>query len=81
MARVFIDSPLSPLLMLATLVIGVLALIFTPRQEDPQISVPMVDIFVDGVSDVYDGPFTVGVDGTLVEMNAGSDAIEVRELL
>jgi multidrug efflux pump subunit AcrB len=46
MARFFIDSPLSPLLMLATLFIGVLALVFTPRQEDPQISVPMIDIFV-----------------------------------
>ncbi len=42
----FIDSPLSPLLMVAALAVGVLGLIFTPRQEDPQISVPMVDVFV-----------------------------------
>ncbi len=47
MACTFIDSPISPLLMLATLAIGLLGLIFTPRQEDPQISVPMVDIFVE----------------------------------
>ena len=46
-ARIFIDSPLSPLLLLATLAVGILGLIFTPRQEDPQISVPMIDIFVD----------------------------------
>lgn len=46
MACTFIDSPISPLLMLATLAIGLLGLMFTPRQEDPQISVPMVDIFV-----------------------------------
>ncbi|AGA34584.1 Acriflavin resistance protein [Thioalkalivibrio nitratireducens DSM 14787] len=46
MAQSFIHSPLSPLLLLATLAIGVLGLIITPRQEDPQISVPMVDIFV-----------------------------------
>ena len=46
MACVFIDSPITPLLMLATLAIGLLGLIFTPRQEDPQISVPMIDIFV-----------------------------------
>jgi len=46
MARVFIESALSPLLMGATLAIGVMAVIFTPRQEDPQISVPMIDIFV-----------------------------------
>ena len=45
-AKAFIDSPLSPILLLASLIIGILGLIFTPRQEDPQISVPMVDIFV-----------------------------------
>jgi multidrug efflux pump subunit AcrB len=46
LARMFIDSPLSPLLLLASLFIGLLGLVFTPRQEDPEISVPMVDIFV-----------------------------------
>jgi multidrug efflux pump subunit AcrB len=46
MAGTFIHSPLSPLLLLATLAIGILGLVITPRQEDPQISVPMVDIFV-----------------------------------
>jgi len=45
-ACTFIDSPISPLLMLATLFLGLLGLMFTPRQEDPQISVPMIDIFV-----------------------------------
>jgi multidrug efflux pump subunit AcrB len=45
-AQAFIHSPLSPLLFFAMLAMGVLGLIFTPRQEDPQISVPMVDIFV-----------------------------------
>ncbi|MBF0158016.1 MAG: efflux RND transporter permease subunit [Magnetococcales bacterium] len=46
MARNFIQSPLSPLLLLACLAMGLLGLLVTPRQEDPQISVPMVDIFV-----------------------------------
>jgi multidrug efflux pump subunit AcrB len=46
MARAFIHSPLSPLLLVAFLCIGVLGLLITPRQEDPQISVPMVDIMV-----------------------------------
>ncbi|MGB5833605.1 MAG: efflux RND transporter permease subunit [Thiohalocapsa sp.] len=46
LARTFIDSPLSPLLLISALFIGVLGLLFTPRQEDPEISVPMVDIFV-----------------------------------
>ena len=45
LARFFIDSPLTPLLMLATLALGLLGLFITPRQEDPQISVPMIDIF------------------------------------
>ncbi|MCK5724987.1 MAG: efflux RND transporter permease subunit, partial [Gammaproteobacteria bacterium] len=42
----FINSPVTPLLMMAFLAIGILGLLFTPRQEDPKISVPMVDIFV-----------------------------------
>jgi multidrug efflux pump subunit AcrB len=45
MARFFIDSPLTPMIMLAGLAIGLLGLFLTPRQEDPQISVPMIDIF------------------------------------
>jgi len=45
-ARAFIHSPLSPLLFVAMLAMGILGLMATPRQEDPQISVPMVDIFL-----------------------------------
>ncbi|QIK38301.1 efflux RND transporter permease subunit [Caldichromatium japonicum] len=45
-AHLFIRSPLSPLFYLAMLMMGFLGLIMTPRQEDPQISVPMIDIFV-----------------------------------
>lgn len=45
-ASQFINSPVTPLLMMAFLAIGFLGLIFTPRQEDPKISVPMVDIYV-----------------------------------
>jgi multidrug efflux pump subunit AcrB len=41
----FIDSHITPLLMAATLAIGLIGLFVTPRQEDPQISVPMIDIF------------------------------------
>ncbi|MBF0126528.1 MAG: efflux RND transporter permease subunit, partial [Magnetococcales bacterium] len=46
MAKAFIHSPLSPLLLFACLAMGIMGLILTPRQEDPQISVPMVDVFV-----------------------------------
>jgi multidrug efflux pump subunit AcrB len=45
-AKTFIHSPLSPLLFMAMLGMGLLGLIATPRQEDPQISVPMIDVFV-----------------------------------
>jgi multidrug efflux pump subunit AcrB len=46
LTRAFIASPLTPLLLLASLVVGVLALFALPREEEPQISVPMVDILV-----------------------------------
>ena len=46
MAQAFVHSPLSPLFFIALLGMGVMGLVLTPRQEDPQISVPMVDIFV-----------------------------------
>ncbi len=39
------------------------------------------DRFVEGVEEVYDGPVTVGRDGTLVRLDAGSDSIQVIELL
>ncbi|OQX31554.1 MAG: acriflavin resistance protein [Candidatus Sedimenticola endophacoides] len=45
-ARFFINSPLSPLFFIAMMLMGLLGLVETPRQEDPQISVPMVDVFV-----------------------------------
>ena len=34
------------MLLIGALCIGLIGLFFTPRQEDPQISVPMIDIFV-----------------------------------
>ncbi len=46
LAKAFITSPISLLLIIAFLAIGILGLQITPRQEDPQVSVPMVDIFV-----------------------------------
>ena len=46
LTRVFILSPLTPLLLLASIVIGAVALAVMPREEEPQISVPMVDILI-----------------------------------
>jgi len=45
-ARAFINTPVTPMLLFGALFLGILGLLFTPRQEDPQISVPMIDIFV-----------------------------------
>ncbi|WP_456413842.1 efflux RND transporter permease subunit [Thiolapillus sp.] len=45
-ARFFINSPLSPLLYITMFLLGLAGLIMTPRQEDPQISVPLIDLFV-----------------------------------
>jgi multidrug efflux pump subunit AcrB len=39
-----IRSPLTPLFLLAALAVGLIALLTIPREEEPQISVPMVDI-------------------------------------
>ena len=46
LTRAFIASPLTPLFLLASLALGLIALITLPREEEPQISVPMVDIHV-----------------------------------
>jgi ribonuclease Z len=42
---------------------------------------PLRDIFLEGVEEIYDGPVTVGVDGTLISLPAGSDEIVADELL
>jgi len=46
LTRAFIGSPLTPLFLLAALALGLVALLALPREEEPQISVPMVDIMV-----------------------------------
>jgi multidrug efflux pump subunit AcrB len=46
LTRGAIASPLTPLLLIAAFVMGVFALTTIPREEEPQISVPMVDIHV-----------------------------------
>ncbi len=45
--RTFIDSKLTPLAILAALCLGVFAIMATPREEEPQIIVPMIDVFVE----------------------------------
>ncbi|MGE5237372.1 MAG: efflux RND transporter permease subunit [Chloroflexota bacterium] len=45
-AKAFIESKLTPLLVIASLLLGIFAVLVTPREEEPQIVVPMVDVFV-----------------------------------
>ena len=45
-AGAFLNSKLTPLLMMASLVAGVGGLMLTPREEEPQIRVPMIDVAV-----------------------------------
>lgn len=42
----FINSKLTPLLIIATVLMGLMAVLTTPREEEPQIKVPMIDIMV-----------------------------------
>ena len=45
-ANSFIKSKLTPLIVIASIVLGIFAVIVTPREEEPQILVPMIDVFV-----------------------------------
>ncbi len=44
--RAFLGSNLSPILILLAAAVGVTALLVTPREEDPQIVVPLADVYV-----------------------------------
>jgi multidrug efflux pump subunit AcrB len=46
-AAMFIHSKLTPLFILASMALGALAVVALPREEEPQIIVPMVDVFVE----------------------------------
>ncbi len=43
----FADSKLTPIIILATILLGVFAVINTPSEEEPQIVVPLIDVFVE----------------------------------
>lgn len=70
-----IRSPLTPLFLLAALAVGLIALLVIPREEEPQISVPMVDIRV--VADGLKGPDAVElVTKQLEAIVKGIDGVE-----
>ena len=45
-AAYFINSKLTPLVVIASLLLGGFAVLMTPREEEPQIVVPMIDVLV-----------------------------------
>ena len=45
-ARAFIASKLTPLIVVASILLGLAAVVMLPREEEPQIVVPMIDVFV-----------------------------------
>lgn len=47
LAGAFLDSKLTPLFIAAALALGALAVVALPREEEPQIIVPMIDVFVE----------------------------------
>lgn len=45
-ARAFIDSKLTPLIVITSVLLGFAAVWLLPREEEPQIKVPMIDVLV-----------------------------------
>ena len=45
-AKAFLESKLTPLIVVFSLLLGAFAVMITPREEEPQIKVPMIDVMV-----------------------------------
>ncbi len=45
-AKAFLESKLTPLIVVFSLLLGAFAVLITPREEEPQIKVPMIDVMV-----------------------------------
>ncbi|NOX79530.1 MAG: efflux RND transporter permease subunit, partial [Deltaproteobacteria bacterium] len=46
MAAAFVDSKLTLIIIIASFLLGVMAVVMLPREEEPQIKVPMIDVMV-----------------------------------
>lgn len=46
LAAMFVQSKLTPIAIIASILLGVFAVLMLPREEEPQIKVPMVDVLV-----------------------------------
>ena len=45
LAAIFATSKLTPIIVLASILLGVFSILMLPREEEPQINVPMIDVF------------------------------------
>src|SRR4051812_36461449 len=45
-ARAFIDSKLTPMIIITSVLLGAAAIIMLPREEEPQIKVPIIDVLI-----------------------------------
>ncbi len=62
LARAFQSNPLTPVLALAALLLGLVSVLITPREEEPQIDVTMANVFVPfGGSSAHDVEALVSV--------------------
>jgi multidrug efflux pump subunit AcrB len=62
LARMFLKNPLTPVLAIVFLLMGIIAVFFTPREENPQIDVPAANVMV-----MYPGASSKEVQNIIVE--------------
>jgi multidrug efflux pump subunit AcrB len=46
LAETFIQSKLTPVVILVSLLLGLASVYLTPKEEEPQITVPMIDVMI-----------------------------------
>ena len=62
LARTFLKNPLTPVIALAIMLLGLVAVLLTPREENPQIDVPAANVIV-----IYPGASSKEVENIIVE--------------
>ena len=46
LAEMFVHSKLTPVVILVSLLLGLASVYLTPKEEEPQITVPMIDVMI-----------------------------------
>ena len=79
LARAFIDSRLTPLVIAASILLGIGAVMLLPREEEPQIIVPMIAPVL-FVGSLYDLVFTLN-DMTIVYLLTRGGPGDITQVL